>query len=115
MTEEEIKQHFHLTNERYGRFLRQFSHEGWSASCAIGFAHGKRIFCFPTLEMALVDVSRRRFIHLAQFLKSQNALVLFPQLPYVNMDGIVDEIVHVGREKNYSMEEKGTWIWKTKP
>jgi len=31
------------------------------------------------------------------------------------MDGLVDEVVHTHRKRNYSIGEKGTWIWKSVP
>ncbi|GEM_PF-971780 len=113
MTEMDIMRQFDLTPACYTRLLRQFSHEGWRAHCAIGFANGKRIFCFPSMYLETVDTIRYRFTKTVEFLKSQGALILFPVLPYINMDGLVDEIVHTHREQNYSIEEHGTWIWKS--
>jgi len=112
-TEMDIMRHFDLTPARYNRLLRQFSHEGWRARCAVGFAHGRRIFCFPHMRMETIDTIQHQIAKTVAFLKSQGALVLFPQLPYVNMDGLIDEVVHTHRHQNYRIEANGTWIWKT--
>jgi ABC-type transport system involved in cytochrome bd biosynthesis fused ATPase/permease subunit len=49
---------FQLTRPRLDRKLRQYSNEGYSAACAIGFVHGKRVFCFPHLRNNFVDEYR---------------------------------------------------------
>lgn len=49
-TEAELIERFKLTSERFDRKVRQFSHEGWRASAAIGAAFGKKIICFPYVE-----------------------------------------------------------------
>ncbi len=41
-SEQEIIECFDLSAGRYNRLLRQFSYEGWRASCAAGMANGKQ-------------------------------------------------------------------------
>jgi ABC-type dipeptide/oligopeptide/nickel transport system ATPase subunit len=55
LTEADYVQHFHLTPERYQRPMYQLSNEGWRASCAIGLANGRRIFCFPYLRPDFIN------------------------------------------------------------
>jgi hypothetical protein len=78
-SEEEIVRQFMLTPERYKRPLRTLSHEQWRASCAIGAAHGKKIYCFPYLGPDFVNRNYPQwFKRLIDLLKDIGALVLVP-------------------------------------
>src|SRR5206468_947690 len=54
-SEKEVKERFRLTPERYNRPFSHISGEAWRASCAIGVAHGKKIFCFPRMQYLRPD------------------------------------------------------------
>ncbi|MEL6526094.1 MAG: hypothetical protein AAFQ07_10340 [Chloroflexota bacterium] len=93
-----IRQHFMLTPERYNRPLRQMSSEKWRASMAIGFAHGKQIFCFPHLKLVdekydLLEEYGDLWLHRTiKFLCNKGAIILIPS---VNLDTekYFDEVV----------------------
>jgi hypothetical protein len=92
-TEQEIIQHFWLTPERLPRYLTQYSHEGWRASCAIGFALGKKIFCFPYLDYLSRDFKDLWLKDMLDFLTSHGALVLVPAFYDWETVGLCDEVV----------------------
>lgn len=93
MSEADYMRHFRLTPERYDRYLRQFSTEGWRAGCAIGVANGKQIFCFPPIDAQFVEYTDLWFADMIEFLKSLDILVLLPIPPSVNTDKICDEVI----------------------
>lgn len=95
--EQEIMERFHLTRERYDRPLRQLSHEAWRASCAIGLANGKRIFCFPYMEPRFIEDYYQIWLkEMLDLLTDAGALVLFPARAIKVAEGLCDEIVLVG-------------------
>jgi len=96
LSEQDLINHFRLTPELSNRYLRQLSSEGWRASCAVGVAYNKRIFCFPPLQPEFVENYKDSwFADMIEFLKSLNTLVLLPTSPSTNMDGICDEALSV--------------------
>lgn len=98
LSEQDLVNHFRLTPQLTNRYLRQLSSEGWRASCAVGVAYNKRIFCFPPLQSEFVETYKDSwFTDMIEFLKSLNTLVLLPTSPSTNMDGICDEVLSVDR------------------
>ena len=82
LREENLINSFYLTPERYTRKLSQQSSEAWRSSCAIGFAHGKKIFCFPHMSYIrpkFITEYRSLWLEdMLNFLKVSGSLVLFP-------------------------------------
>ncbi len=96
-TEEEIIDRFHLTPERYNRPLSQLSHEAWRASCAIGLANGKNLFCFPYIDPELIEKFYGLWLkEMLDLLKETGALVLFSARAKKATEGLCDEVVPVG-------------------
>lgn len=95
-SEDELKQQFQLTDERYQRPLHQLSHEAWRASCAIGLANGKKIFCFPYVESSTIEEYYNLwFKDIVNLLKEAGCMVLIPSLITERTAGLCDEIVIV--------------------
>jgi hypothetical protein len=92
-TEAEIIKHFQLSPERLPRKLSQYSHEGWRASCAIGFALGRKIFCFPYLYDLSRDYKDLWLKDMLDFLTAHGALVLVPAYYDWETMGLCDEVV----------------------
>ncbi len=96
-SEREIIDRFKLSSERYDRPLRQLSSEGWRASCAIGLANGRHIFCFPHIEYLrpkLIEEYRYLwFEEMLNLLKSAGALVILPTAFTDEIAGLCDEVV----------------------
>jgi ABC-type uncharacterized transport system ATPase subunit len=82
ITEDDIKEIFLLTEGRYDRPLSQLSHEAWRASCAIGFAHGKKIFCFPHMSFLrpgfIDEYDTLWLVDMLDFLATHHCLVIYP-------------------------------------
>jgi energy-coupling factor transporter ATP-binding protein EcfA2 len=98
-TEEAIIQACMLSPQRYRRLLRHLSHEGWRASCAIGLAHGKKIFCFSPFfdryPQWLDELVGLWFKDLVQLLTSSGALVIVPTKATPIASTVFDEIVQL--------------------
>jgi hypothetical protein len=92
-TEAEIIEHFRLTPERLPRKLTQYSHEAWRASCAIGFALGRKIFCFPYLHYLSRDFKDLWLKDMLDLLTAHGALVLVPAFYDWETIGLCDEVV----------------------
>lgn len=96
-SEEEIIEAFKLTPERYNRKLSQLSNEAWRASCAIGYAYGKRVFCFPDMDYLspnFVKEYRKLWLEdMLRFLTTSNALIIMPSSFSDPLDGLFDEVV----------------------
>jgi ABC-type multidrug transport system ATPase subunit len=100
-TEAEVIERFLLTEERYNRSLRQLSHERWRASCAIGFVHGKRIFCFPHInqyEHQFIEHYFDAYLKgMIDLLRDCGALVLIPAILTPLADKLCDEVVLINK------------------
>ncbi len=98
-SEQEIIAHFNLAPERYNRAIRSQSSEGWRASCAIGMAYGKQIFCFPYLEYlrpGFVDEYHALWLkNMFDLLRDSGALVLIPARAVHLARTLCDEIVRI--------------------
>jgi ABC-type Na+ transport system ATPase subunit NatA len=97
-SEQEIIDGFDLSEGRYNRLLRQFSYEGWRASCAAGLANGKQIFCFPRIHNDSRFYEESYASHLREtiaLLRTSGALVIVPAdlIPYT--ENLCDEIVNM--------------------
>lgn len=93
-TEEDYIKYFQLSESRYHRTILQQSSEILRASCAIGFANQKHIFCFPDLEERIIqEYGELWFFELIQLLKNANKILLLQFPSSVNMAGICDEII----------------------
>jgi hypothetical protein len=104
-TEAQLIEQFRLTPGRYARKLRQFSHEGWSASGAISMALGRKIICFPYLEFVrpwLIEEYYELWLKaMIDALRDSGALVLVPGLAVGRAQTLCDEIVTLKRPNEY--------------
>jgi hypothetical protein len=97
-SEQEFIEQFHLTIERYRRPLRQLSNEAWRASCAIGLANGRRVFCFPYVLPEVVNMNAEmHFKAMFRTLTNAGAMILLPTtaVGLFDPEGLFDEIVPV--------------------
>ncbi len=93
-TEADIVKQLYLTQERCDRPLRQLSNESWRASCAIGFANGKKIFCFPYLGSGFIENYYSLWLkEMLGFLKSSGALILVPATAHKAYADLCDEVL----------------------
>ena len=101
-SENDYIEHFRLTPERYTRPFRMLSHERWSASCAVGVANGKKIFCFPYINYVrpefIEEYYELWFKAQVDLLRDSGALVLIPALAEGVAATLCDEIVPMRRK-----------------
>mgnify|MGYP001297431209 CR=1 FL=1 len=89
---------FKLTPSRYLRYITQVSSEVWRASCAIGLAHDKQIFCFPPMQLHrdfIKEYGKLWLFDMLTFMKSLNCLILLPLPIDMDTSGFCDGIVKV--------------------
>lgn len=91
----ELMEAFELTPDRMDREMKYSSNERWNASCAIGIAHGKLIFCFPWLEDSVKNIIRMRLRHCSEILKQNNCIVIIPVESDSIVKDFVDEIIYI--------------------
>lgn len=75
---EEIKRIFKLSDERIKRKIKYFSGERWKASMAIGYALGKRIYCFPWMNSKLILQLENCLKTCCQPLLESDATIIIP-------------------------------------
>ena len=76
-TFENIAEKFLLSEKRYNMRLRELSGERWSASAALGYALGKKIFYAP-YNPSMFYSSNFRLKNMIDFLTSHGWMVLLP-------------------------------------
>ena len=99
---EQLAESFRLTPERYLRKLNQLSGERWSASAAVGYASGKKIFYAP-YEASNFYSSNARLKSMIDYLTSQDCMVLLPVGSDMYIKQCVDQCIYI--------EQKTDW-WK---
>ncbi len=96
-TETDYIERFLLTLERYNRGFRSLSNEAWRASCAVGLANGKRIFCFPHMSYLRPDFDeewhQNFFKKIIDLLRDTGALVLIPTRVASTTQYLCDEVI----------------------
>jgi len=90
---QEIIDLFELSQSRLDRKMGQISNERWNASAAIGFAHGKSIYCFPWLNTAWINTLNQRIEHCVRILKQFGAIVIIPTSNASLLNQIVDSTI----------------------
>ena len=73
-----IKQQFNLSTERIDRCIEYVSGERWKASCAIGYANGKEIFCFPLMNTNDYNLFGEQFKSILNVLLDSMCVVIMP-------------------------------------
>lgn len=94
-SEAEVIERFRLTPERYDRPMGHLSGEAWSASCAIGFVHGKRIFCFPWSIYRIEEYTDLWLKKQFDLLTSTGSLVIIPFRETEPARRLCDEVVRL--------------------
>jgi len=75
---QEIKEMFFLDELRFERPLSQVGNECFRAMAAIGYAHGKKIYCFPWLSKMRFDGYHGNMTGLLHILESLGMIVISP-------------------------------------
>lgn len=90
---DEIVQKFNLSHDRLNKKISELSWEKWRASIAIGYAHNKRIFCFPWLNTAQInDLILNTGLHIySDILRKEGNLIIIPTGKKEALEYIADE------------------------
>lgn len=99
---DEIIATFHLSENRLDKKVEELSWEKWRASIAIGYAFGKRIFCFPWLSTGWVnDLILNSGIHICiETLKSVGAVTILPTQKADSVDYFIDEVIYLNNSRH---------------
>jgi hypothetical protein len=78
---EEIERMFCLSDGRLDRLVNYTSGEIWRSTLAIGYASGKRIFCFPQMTKDLMYyVFRDSFVNIIKEVKKNHSIIIVPTI-----------------------------------
>lgn len=69
---------FNVSKERVERNIRYASGERWKASAAIGYAYGKKIFCYPWMNSKDVELLRQQLSETIKILIDCECIIIFP-------------------------------------
>lgn len=83
-----IQRVFNLSNERVDRNIEYVSGERWKASAAIGYANGKKLFCFPWLNSKDIDKLEEQLINTVNVLLDFGCIVIIPTTKEENIKKI---------------------------
>ena len=77
-TPEEVRNLFHIDEERFERPIKGVGNERFRAMAAIGYTHGKQVFCFPWLSKMRFDGYHGHMTDLLEVLERLNLVVILP-------------------------------------
>jgi ABC-type dipeptide/oligopeptide/nickel transport system ATPase subunit len=99
---EDIIELFGLSKDRLNYKIEELSWERWRASLAIGFAYGKRIYCFPWCNTSFVNdlIINPCIYRCFEILKQDGAIILLPTGTQEGVEYFVDEVVHLNNSRS---------------
>ncbi|MBQ9070566.1 MAG: hypothetical protein IJY23_04380 [Clostridia bacterium] len=77
-TPEEICNLFSLSPGRIIKPIKSVGNERFRAMCAVGYAYGKQIFCFPWLSKKMINYYGNNISWLLDILEKLNVIVILP-------------------------------------
>ncbi len=86
---------FKLSKERVGRRIEYTSGERWKASVAIGYANGKKVFCFPWLNTGEILHLKEHFRLCLNILKQINAIVIIPTCKIESIEDLTSDNIYI--------------------
>ena len=86
-----IQSIFDLSEERVNRNIEFVSGERWKASAAIGFANGRKIFCYPWMNSKDIDHIKEQMSKTVKCLTDSGCIVILPTTSEENMRKIGKE------------------------
>lgn len=98
---QDIVDKFHLTEDRLDVKVQYYSWEIWRLSAAIGYALGKKIFCFPaidTLKVTEIVTSTAFFIYVEK-LRREGCILLLPSSNREVLESVTDEIIELNNPR----------------
>ena len=73
-----IQKEFCISPERIERNISFVSGERWKASAAIGYANGKKVFCYPWMNSKDIEHLKEQFSHTVNILLDAGCIVIIP-------------------------------------
>jgi ABC-type dipeptide/oligopeptide/nickel transport system, ATPase component len=88
---ETIQNMFYVSEERVGRSIKKVSGERWKASIAIGYAYGKKIFCYPWMNSRDVEHLREQMIKNIRTLVENECVIVLPTTKEENIKKVSEK------------------------
>ena len=82
---------FRISEERIDRNIKYVSGECWKASAAIGYANGRKIFCYPWMNSRDVEHLKEQLSYVVDYLIHSDCIVIFPTTKEDNIKKICSE------------------------
>ncbi|SEQ06249.1 hypothetical protein SAMN02910289_01155 [Lachnospiraceae bacterium RM5] len=83
-----ISQMFQISSERLNRNISFVSGERWKASAAIGYANGKKIFCYPWMNSKDIERYKEQLVHTVNILLDTKCIIIIPTTKEENVKSI---------------------------
>ena len=81
---------FCISSERINRNIYFVSGERWKASAAIGYANGKKVFCYPWMNSKDIEHLKEQLSHTVKVLLDADCIVIMPTTKEENIKKITD-------------------------
>lgn len=86
-----IQKMFNISVERVDRNIKFVGYERWKASAAIGYANGKKIFCYPWMNSKDIIQFKEQLSYIAKVLLDAGCVVIIPTTKEENIKMISDK------------------------
>ena len=83
-----IQSIFNISEERIDRSIKYVSGERWKASAAIGYANGRKIFCYPWMNSRDIEHLKEQLFDVIKYLTDSGCIVIIPTTAEENMKKI---------------------------
>ena len=83
-----IQDIFNISDERIDRTIEFVSGERWKASAAIGYANGKKIFCYPWMNSKDIELLKEQLLNTIKYLLNSDCIVIVPTTTEENIKKI---------------------------
>ena len=87
----EIQRMFKVSEARIDRNIEFVGIERWKASAAIGYANGKKIFCFPWMNSEDIELWKEHLLNVVGHLLDSDCIVIMPTTKEENIKKICSE------------------------
>lgn len=106
LSDEDIISKFNLSRERIECKFSQLSWERWRASAAIGYAYGKKVFCFPFVNTAILNniVTNSYLPMYLNVLKNEGACIIIPTSHKETLEMLADEQISLKNPRFHCKE-----------
>ena len=75
---EKIQGIFNISDERIDRNIEFVSGERWKASVAIGYANGRKVFCYPWMNSKDIEHLKDQLLNTIKYLIDSDCIVIVP-------------------------------------